>query len=558
MTVVDKAETGSSNQLHSTLPQIDHPNLVKVYDIVDCDDELVIVSEAVDGVSLSHELSLNRWSLGQSIDLVEQLVCGLAEVHRCGLVHGGLNPGSVLVLPESSDAQNWVKIANVGLFPRVNQGPVGVGGQLGVSPYCAPELGGGFQCDGVRADIYAVGVIFLELLVDRSSFQHAHLANEVWMRTCDLGPDIADVLSQLVSDMVHPRPECRPTTDQILDAIDRCRNGSADLGPTPPPGVEMPHVVDVNQPVPVPISEYLQYGANQGTMVEEQQHVSQQLPAVEPDSHGELDGGGLGVKQRVALAVGMLGLGVIGALAAVGLTDTTPSADEVASPSVSEPQTMSTRQELPDQVASPVATTEVTQPTAEVQICCWKAEFEPSQVGIGVDATVSFSSSQCSTVQWIGPKGVEYGSPSWPDPSKGCWKDHEHTFTALAAGEPHLIEVSLVDIDGAVGSDVYTFVPPAEMVNHGGPSVINWDVNAASNSAKVTFRASSCTNSMWIGPGGEALPSVGWPDATVRCWTNHGHEFTGLAPSTTYTISVDLRDIEGRSGFGEFSFTTLD
>ena len=539
-----------------------HPNLVRVYDIVLDHDRLAVVGEPVDGVCLQRKTQYGLLGLGQTLDVVEQLAQGLAALHQHDIVHQYLDPLSVYVSPDSGPQCNRVQIT-IGAVASMSGGPPGPG--VTPSPYCAPELAARRSAVWPSVDVFSLGSIFFELLVGRSTLG-GDAANDI--RTQLLEADLAgaDELGHLIISMMHPDPAVRPDIGEVLQVLQRSKPElvetavaeprSGRLPPThtsgfssPPPYESESHSRSA-QPVPVPIVAGNNYGdkaflpANQESR---ERHQFEQYEYQEPQTSG------LSAGYRMGLAVGVLLLVLIGAIIAVNQPTDSSSATS-GEPSTSS---SSTTQAPFDDPASPVVvSSQTTEAIPEVQTCCWTTDFEPSQIGIGVDVKVAFSSSRCSAVRWIGPEGVEYSSPGWPDASKGCWEDHERTFTALAAGETHTVQVEVVDMDGHTGEAEHSFVPPEEMANMGGPTVINWNAAVTDTSAKVTFRASTCTNSIWTGPNGEALPSLGWPDATVRCWTDHGHEFTNLAPATTYTISVDLRDTEARSGHDEFSFTT--
>jgi serine/threonine protein kinase len=111
----------------------------------------LIAMERVEGVTLADRLSAGaRFSRTRAVDLVDKILAALAVIHDAGMVHGELQPETVVIGPDGVSLIDF-------------SGPDA--GWLGATEYLAPEV-----LDGARptaaSDLYAVGAILHELLVE--------------------------------------------------------------------------------------------------------------------------------------------------------------------------------------------------------------------------------------------------------------------------------------------------------------------------------------------------------------------------------------------------------
>lgn len=155
-----------------------HPNIVRVYDARDIDGTYIMVMELVDGESLR---SLTRAAHGEkrsmglplAVYIVQEVAKALAYAHRArdasgrglAIVHRDVSPQNVLL-----DANGAVKLTDFGLADATVHEHVRdedmIGGKLG---YLPPEVIRRESSDH-RADLFALGVVFWEMLAGRSLF----------------------------------------------------------------------------------------------------------------------------------------------------------------------------------------------------------------------------------------------------------------------------------------------------------------------------------------------------------------------------------------------------
>jgi predicted Ser/Thr protein kinase len=152
------------NREARALARLNHPNIVALYEFGQVEGLHYFLMEYVDGVNLRQLLQRNRLSPRQDMELIPQICDALQYAHDAGVVHRDVKPENVLV-----DRKGRVKIADFGLAKLVGVEPQSLrltleGEVMGTPHYMAPEqVEHPLEVDH-RADIYALGVVFYEML----------------------------------------------------------------------------------------------------------------------------------------------------------------------------------------------------------------------------------------------------------------------------------------------------------------------------------------------------------------------------------------------------------
>jgi serine/threonine-protein kinase len=143
--------------------KLDHPNVVRVFDVGEDEGRPFIVMEHVDGGTLADLTRRRRPPRKRALGLLAQACAGLGHAHREGLVHRDVKPQNLLL----SRGDGRLKIADFGIARAVEEaGITRTGFVLGTQPYMAPEqLAGGKLTPAT--DVYALGVVARELLGER-------------------------------------------------------------------------------------------------------------------------------------------------------------------------------------------------------------------------------------------------------------------------------------------------------------------------------------------------------------------------------------------------------
>src|SRR4051812_16261700 len=212
-------------QERTILRGLSSPNIVTVRDLVIEGDRLAIVMELVAGTNLRTLLSTegNLWP-GDSIEIMVQVLDGLAAAHARGVVHRDLKPENVLVTVEGPAPQ--VKIVDFGIARLVEGTRLSrTTGMIGTPQYLAPEIGSG-QPATPASDVYAAGVMLYELLFGRAPFDRptpvavlqAHV-NEPAARPPDVPDALWDPIVRMLAKDPAARPDANDAASLLLDAI---------------------------------------------------------------------------------------------------------------------------------------------------------------------------------------------------------------------------------------------------------------------------------------------------------------------------------------------------
>jgi serine/threonine-protein kinase len=143
---------------------VDHPNVVRVHDLVVDGDRLGIVMDLVSGGDLRRAFPA-ECRPAQATGLVAQIADALACVHAAGVVHRDVKPENVLV-EIGDDGQLRARLTDFGVSRLVGGTMTRVTSLIGTPGYLAPEVGGGGRAEAA-ADIYALGVMLFELCTGR-------------------------------------------------------------------------------------------------------------------------------------------------------------------------------------------------------------------------------------------------------------------------------------------------------------------------------------------------------------------------------------------------------
>src|SRR5438132_7538046 len=145
---------------------LNHPNIVGIYDWGQEEGTYFIVMEYVEGRSLRDLIrSEGPIDAGRAADITAEIASALAFAHRSGVVHRDVKPGNVLITPQGNVKVTDFGIARAGASDGLTQ----TGSVMGTATYFSPEQAQGLAVDG-RSDVYSLGVVLYELVCGVAPF----------------------------------------------------------------------------------------------------------------------------------------------------------------------------------------------------------------------------------------------------------------------------------------------------------------------------------------------------------------------------------------------------
>ena len=185
---------GDKNRLHRfiqearTVSNLNHPNILTVYEFGQAESTSFMATEYVDGVTLRQHVSNRRLKLVDVLDVAIQIVGALNAAHDAGVTHRDLKPENVMVRkdhivkvldfglakpPEPSLSEEIDSEAGTKVLVHTEPGIV-----MGTASYMSPEQSLGSGVDQ-RTDIWSLGVVLYEMLAGVVPFQGKDIHRQI-------------------------------------------------------------------------------------------------------------------------------------------------------------------------------------------------------------------------------------------------------------------------------------------------------------------------------------------------------------------------------------------
>jgi eukaryotic-like serine/threonine-protein kinase len=224
---------------------VDHPNIVKVFDVLNVLGRQFIVMEYIAGKDLQSLLATNgQLHYATAISYILQAAAGLQHAHEKGFVHRDVKPANLILSKEGT-----VKLLDMGLArsfePRDQLTEVlDKDGAIGTADYCSPEQALGHAQDE-RSDIYSLGATLYALITGAPPFkgnttqvltQHQfsappRLSKRLKAPTTRLTPQTPSGLDEVIAKMMaKQKTERYQSVEEVIEALNPFVSGSGSGG----------------------------------------------------------------------------------------------------------------------------------------------------------------------------------------------------------------------------------------------------------------------------------------------------------------------------------------
>jgi len=217
---------------------LNHPNILTIYETGEFENTKYIVSEYVEGETVSERLRREPLNLKVTLDIAIQIASALQAAHEASIVHRDIKPDNVMIRPDG-----FVKLLDFGIakltekqvdvnfeaeaatIPKANTMPGTIFGSVN---YMSPEQARGTTVDS-RTDIFSFGLVLYEMLAGKRAFEGdnaieviSHILQTEPVPLVRLNPDLPHEIERIVGKALRKDCEERYQTakDLLIDLRD--------------------------------------------------------------------------------------------------------------------------------------------------------------------------------------------------------------------------------------------------------------------------------------------------------------------------------------------------
>src|SRR5208283_4074494 len=148
------------------LASLNHPNIAGLRTAFRLENQLLMVMEFVEGVTLDDKIKAGPIPVDEAISYITQVLAALGYAHKHGVVHRDIKPANMMLTTD-----NVIKLMDFGIAKSKNERKLTqTGSTLGSLYYMSAEQVQGNELDG-RSDLYSVGVSLYEMVTGSRPFQ---------------------------------------------------------------------------------------------------------------------------------------------------------------------------------------------------------------------------------------------------------------------------------------------------------------------------------------------------------------------------------------------------
>jgi calcium/calmodulin-dependent protein kinase I len=222
--IIDKKNARAVEDLQTeaeVMAKIQHPNVIRVYQIFENATKCYMVQEYVSGGELFDRIiDKDHFSEVEAVGVLQQILAAMQYLHSCGIVHRDIKPENLLYKTKSADSP--IMLADFGLAKVLANGQE-MHTMCGTPGYVAPEILGGKAGYTSAVDIWSIGVVAYILLCGFPPFYDEStpaLVQQILAGKYDFPSPFWDQVSEnaksFVRFLLNTDPASRPTAEQAL------------------------------------------------------------------------------------------------------------------------------------------------------------------------------------------------------------------------------------------------------------------------------------------------------------------------------------------------------
>ena len=222
-----------------------HPNIAALHTAQRIDNQLIMMMEYVEGVTIEQEMHDGAISIEKGVEYISQVLSALAYAHARGIVHRDIKPANMMLTPGGIVKLMDFGIAKITADPKLTQ----TGHTVGSLYYMSPEQINGATLDA-RSDLYSLGISLYEIVTGTRPFKGdsdfsimaAHL-NSTPVPPVQIDPRLPAMLNEIVMMSIARDPAQRfQSADAFRNALKSVAVAPAAGVATKPAPVRMPTV----------------------------------------------------------------------------------------------------------------------------------------------------------------------------------------------------------------------------------------------------------------------------------------------------------------------------
>lgn len=204
----------------TTLSTMDHPNIMKVYELIESNSSYNIITELIEGGELLEMISREKkLTEALTVRFLHETMSAVYYCHSNGIVHRDLKPQNLMLT--SKDPEASIKVIDFGIADKLNSKRK-ITEVIGTPLFMSPEMFDGSYDE--KCDIWSSGVILYMMITGSVPFTGSGIAQikeAVRSARIDFSKpvwqNVSDELKDLLRKMLEPAPRKRPSAKEVLE-----------------------------------------------------------------------------------------------------------------------------------------------------------------------------------------------------------------------------------------------------------------------------------------------------------------------------------------------------